>query len=1028
MSAPKFTLTITDESTYTSGGSNTRPLYFITTSENKLLPDSANIAPGTLRSQANRLIPIAGQRELIQTFGIPEFQELEGNVLQGNELNEYGLHSAYSILGVAQNIFVVRADVPLNELKPTNIMPTSNVEHGTYWFDTANTTFGVFRANGNSNVGLAWDRVNVIIPTENDLVDDVPKNTYGSNNDIAVVTMTNENKMYEKISGIWYLIGSDEWSDQMPTSVIGLSSATYTNGQTIVINDSTVTLSTGVNVANAVTDINDAGIVNITASVFNGSLKITNTSGGNITLSEGDGTALNDLGFEEGTIAGVQLHYEPHYNIPSGITVGSIWIKTTRPNFGSNYNIKQRDEDANQWNIINAPMFSSAILAEIHYGSSLSVNNLFVKYEQSALEAKQTIMRYTMLGGLMVTGTTINPTVLSGDEIAITIANNNIEQTYLVTFTGNDIASAMNDIDSLNIPDVRLELAESGAIRFIRSNGGAIRFTNVSGTSLSLLGLSESEYSKWAVLSYTASRIEPRNNADEDTLWFNPNMLVDIMINTGNKWVALHNHNPLLDPMGVQITSRRPLYQTDGSPLVVGDLWINSDDVENYPALHRWDGSRWSLIDKSDQTTPFGILFRELRANAGPAYTESTHTPLSLLTVDLLRSDYVDPDSPDPRTYPAGMICFNMRYSSNNIKQYKSTFFENYPNATFTVGSSETFISPGYTGNESIERWVNISGTDLSGVGLFGRHAQRKVITESLAKSINLNEDIRSRSFEFNIIATPGYVELYDEMVSLNIDRQETAFIVTDTPPRLKPNSSLINTWAKNLNNATGNGENGRTSNYTYATMCYPWGLGSNVDGKEIMIPSSTMKLRAIVYSDSVSYPWFPSSGIRRGRVDNATSVGYLTEENEYEPVLIQDSLANTIYDNNINPIMFIQNSGLTIWGDKTMHPYQSALDSENAARLVCFIRTQLRKLSMPYFFELNTERTRNNFKKDIDNFLADLVNKEALYDFVTVCDKTNNTGPRIDRKELWADVSIEITRSINYIYVPVRILRTGTL
>ena len=59
---------------------------------------------------------------------------------------------------------------------------------------------------------------------------------------------------------------------------------------------------------------------------------------------------------------------------------------------------------------------------------------------------------------------------------------------------------------------------------------------------------------------------------------------------------------------------------------------------------------------------------------------------------------------------------------------------------------------------------------------------------------------------------------------------------------------------------------------------------------------------------------------------------------------------------------------------------------------------------------------------------MNDLVSKRGLYDYLVVCDDTNNTSARIDRNELYIDVAIEPVKSVEFIYIPVRIQNTGSI
>ena len=59
---------------------------------------------------------------------------------------------------------------------------------------------------------------------------------------------------------------------------------------------------------------------------------------------------------------------------------------------------------------------------------------------------------------------------------------------------------------------------------------------------------------------------------------------------------------------------------------------------------------------------------------------------------------------------------------------------------------------------------------------------------------------------------------------------------------------------------------------------------------------------------------------------------------------------------------------------------------------------------------------------------MIDLVAKRALYDYLVVCDLSNNTPFRIDNNELWVDVAIEPVKAVEFIYIPLRIKNTGEI
>src|SRR6056297_361282 len=142
---PGVEVSIIDESNYLPAATASVPYILIATAENKLDPSGTGIASGTLASNANNVYLISSQRELINTFGNPNFfQTANGTPVNGFELNEYGLLAAHSVLGISNRAYIQRVDVDLNELTATLVRPTGEAPDNSWWFDTAETTVGIF--------------------------------------------------------------------------------------------------------------------------------------------------------------------------------------------------------------------------------------------------------------------------------------------------------------------------------------------------------------------------------------------------------------------------------------------------------------------------------------------------------------------------------------------------------------------------------------------------------------------------------------------------------------------------------------------------------------------------------------------------------------------------------------------------------------------------------------------------------------------------------------------------------------------
>ena len=524
---------------------------------------------------------------------------------------------------------------------------------------------------------------------------------------------------------------------------------------------------------------------------------------------------------------------------------------------------------------------------------------------------------------------------------------------------------------------------------------GPVNATDVPDSSASngwsTVGLAGGTYSNFAdvdnvVAAYAASLTAPSTSPADGTLWYNSTIVVDLLENDGaGAWTELASD--------LYIRSSEP------TGVAAGDLWLDTDQIEDYPVLYRRNAlnNAWEVVDNADQTTPKGIIFADAR--------QTVNVP-SAPVQGADASSTLDADRPDPLLYPAGMLLWNTRASMRNVKVYR----ENYT----------------FEGVEIGDVWVTESGNKQDGSPYMGQAAVKAVVVKKLASVMISSEEIRSDTIFYNLIATPGFPELIDEMLTLNVDRKETAFIIGDTPFHLSSSSTEMQAWATNSNNAPSNGDEGLLTSNPYLGVYYPSGLSTNVDGSEVVVPASHMMLRTMAYNDQVAYPWFAPAGFARGTVSNAVSVGYLTAEDEFQPVTLNEGQRDVLYTNNVNPIAFIPGRGLVVYGQKTRNPVASALDRVNVARLINYIRFQSEQLAQPFLFEPNDSITRGAIKNSFDTFLSELITLRGLYDFLVVCDESNNTPGRIDRNELWVDIAIQPVKAVEFIYIPIRIRNTG--
>jgi phage tail sheath protein FI len=539
--------------------------------------------------------------------------------------------------------------------------------------------------------------------------------------------------------------------------------------------------------------------------------------------------------------------------------------------------------------------------------------------------------------------------------------------------------------------------------------------------------LSSSAAGTWSPLTVVVgSRSVLTQGPTNGQLWFNSLLglnsagasTIDIMVSDGSDhWDNIHlpGFSTLPGTTGNPTLYPQPADPRDNIPaptLLSGDIWVATGTTP-YPVINRWNGTSWVLVSNDDQTTPYGIIFQDARP--GPNYKLGGTVGTGANNGGGNNPD-LDADAPQAALYPKGFLLWNTRYSSNNVKEWQSPYVFDGVTA-----------SPDNTNNSSVGRWVNKSGNNPGGVPYMGAEAQRIVVVQAIQASIQSDEDIRAEDLYFNLIAAPGFVEAIDEMLVLNEDRKETAFVVGDTPFTLAANGTELQNWATDQASAFDNGADGLVSASKYFAAWYPSGLSTNVDGTDVVVPPSHMALRTIAYNDQVAYPWFAPAGLQRGIVNNASAVGYVNSAGQFVSVKLNEGQRDILYQNGINPIRVMPQGGIVVYGQKTRQPYASATDRINVVRLENYLRYQLNDLAQPFLFQPNDTTTRKSVLAAFNSFLSELITLRGLYDFLVVCDKSNNTPARIDRNELWVDIAVQPVKAIEFIYIPIRIKNTGS-
>ena len=456
----------------------------------------------------------------------------------------------------------------------------------------------------------------------------------------------------------------------------------------------------------------------------------------------------------------------------SSLADGDIFIQTTTPNTGADFVVKAYSSAKKAFSTVASPVYTSTDAAYTAIGTANVVVGNVIGVTGTTADVE--FRRHTGNVTLEAVGNAVSGTVdvTGNSSIAIVYNGTTVTVTLAGSISGTPATSTVEDA----VFDINSALSAAGVSEVVASEGDNTNIVLTSSTGRDIAVNSNHSdfgpstvgfgtgavtqnvvYSNFADLSYEASKVQITGTLAVGTYWYDATvskLRTDLLENdAANGWVTFGGD--------LSVISTKPTTQSDGSAaLKTGDIWLDSDDTENFPALYRYDAtaSAWVAVVKSDQVTADGVVFADFRQSS---------------------TSSLDTDAPASTAYPVGILGFNKRASGGNVKEYDGA------------------------------KWVDASGNKVDG-DMFGlRKAVHNLVKTKMQAAISDNDDIRSEINAFNLIVAPGFPEMIDEMITLSGDRRNTCFVIGDTPMRLKADATSTQAWATNANNASENGEDG---------------------------------------------------------------------------------------------------------------------------------------------------------------------------------------------------------------------------
>jgi hypothetical protein len=420
---------------------------------------------------------------------------------------------------------------------------------------------------------------------------------------------------------------------------------------------------------------------------------------------------------------------------------------------------------------------------------------------------------------------------------------------------------------------------------------------------------------------------------------------------------------------------------------------------------------RWQIISPNVSSGTFGLIIRRGDDSTNSPTVLESWGPLSL---DPFSSNYIEKvignqvenvigSSGDYYIQISGSYRNNSAYV--RIKQINITT----PNYLDNSGAPK----PQYTASIPIAAsgtFGSAVGSNLpSGTGNYYENAGTSISQGIPASEYDTSMYLLSNkdAYKYNFISTPG----------LTLSNHSSQLLLLNSICQNNGNSLLIldlEVYGQNIANVSGQAINLDSS---YSATYWPW--LRTVDpgtGQQVWVPASTMIPGVYAFNDNAAEPWYAPAGTNRGVISNAIMAErYLTQTNR-----------DNLYEANVNPIATFPNTGVTVFGQKTLQKKASALDRVNVRRLLIELKNYITQVADTLVFEQNTTATRNNFLLQVNPYLASVQQRQGVYSFRVVMDETNNTSTVIDNNQLVGAIYLQPTKTAEFIYLTFNILPSG--
>ena len=444
-----------------------------------------------------------------------------------------------------------------------------------------------------------------------------------------------------------------------------------------------------------------------------------------------------------------------------------------------------------------------------------------------------------------------------------------------------------------------------------------------------------------------------------------------------------------------------------------GDIMNNSgSQSKGALELGTSDNIRWEVSSVNAQSGQFSLLVRKGNDNNRDKSILETWTNLSL---DPKAENYIESVIGNSKKvvmndggdyYIQNQGTFRNKSSYIRVKSVSTKtpdYFDNNGTAKSAFTSSLPIVGSGsFTGAtgaffntaSAANFYENVSTADIQGLTA----GDYEVAVQLMA-----NKD----EYRYNSISVPGVTSqngaaIVSSVANNSVNRGDNISIVDLV--NFQANVGTVTTQAAAFDSS-------------YATAYWPWCQTIDPEtGKQVWVPASVMIPGVYAYTDASADAWFAPAGLTRG------ALGSVIRAERKLP----SSTRDTLYEANVNPIATFPNSGVVVFGQKTLQKRASALDRVNVRRLLIAVKTYVSQIADTLVFEQNSASTRNNFLTQVNPYLESVQQRQGLYAFKTVMDESNNGPDVVDRNQLVGQIFLQPTKTAEFVLLDFNVTPTG--